>query len=1016
MTFKPFPRRRLVSALRSTASFTAFVFSVSIGRAQIAPAPTTTAAGMRNAANDESVQLSPFEVKADSDNSYGALNSNSITRFNTELSKLPISADVMSEAFMQDVAAISVEAMISTYSGGAGFANFNAAGQAGAATNQPGENNSPAFTTLRGLTASTTRRDGFMSMTTFNSSGSTSGGYTSNFDIEKVEIINGPQSLLYGNGGAGGVINLVSKRARFNRPLSGSFQFRVDENGSKEGLVDLGIGNDKLALRFSFVRGYEGTRRAWIGGHINGTYAQIAYQPFHNTVVRVTMAETSFDRITPIQPTLTAANTADDGRNGQSLRYLLATNQINASATGKSGAGVIANGTLDWDNIDSLFGWKKSISSHVQRGDISAETRWTSWHFTQLTAGLLDFKDDNHSPGQAFYAPNSPTNPLPGHWTIASTAGGPTTDQAHPSHTKAIRFSVLSENDLFGGRARSKTILGVDAENFDLKFDTTQYYLADSNFNVVVNPATLSNATLQGRTLIPPFAWAVDNGPIQYAGFRPGAPYVTLSGVNYVRQVSNPQNTQPVTAENPLGVAIGGAASQRREGRNRGIYGTNNTEWLDGRLDSLIGFRLADSSSAWLSQGAVPQKGTTSTGATSLAKGKNLSYSFGLNYAVYKWLRPYVSISDSYNPPVNQNNDPYSNLAATAHAVGEEIGIKLQNAKGTISGSLAAYNVRSKNEQYSIQAALGTDINPRGLNGRAGANPNNFINIDRTSRGVQLTITATPTENWRLRLSAGYIRGIIGNTSSYAQLYNDQFYANSQGQVTYRDGTPVYVRPTFTAAQPVADATTAGAVPLTIAAMNSPSSVYHANPVAVTGQINSTSNAARVLQVVDPVHGAILTGATGLPISAMQINPGFALPGTIVTSRAGDRTNGNPEYSLNLTSVYTVPKGWLKGFRVGGSALLGWRNTAFYYYPAGVSISGGSELFSYPNQVRFDLIAGYTKRFRKITWSSQINVSNLFNRYRVIILPNSTTGWVGALNATFDQQPRSYLFSNTISF
>src|SRR4029453_6632463 len=102
---------------------------------------------------------------------------------------------------------------------------------------------------------STTRRDGFMSLTTFNSSGSTSGGYTSNFDIERVEIINGPQSLLYGNGGAGGVGNIASKRAEFRKPAFGSFRFRVDESGAKTGVLDLGVGTDRLALRYDWVRG-----------------------------------------------------------------------------------------------------------------------------------------------------------------------------------------------------------------------------------------------------------------------------------------------------------------------------------------------------------------------------------------------------------------------------------------------------------------------------------------------------------------------------------------------------------------------------------------------------------------------------------------------------------------------------------------------------------------------------------------------------------------------------------------
>ena len=42
--------------------------------------------------------LSPFEVTAGADRGYGALNSNSITRFNVELERMPVSADIINEA------------------------------------------------------------------------------------------------------------------------------------------------------------------------------------------------------------------------------------------------------------------------------------------------------------------------------------------------------------------------------------------------------------------------------------------------------------------------------------------------------------------------------------------------------------------------------------------------------------------------------------------------------------------------------------------------------------------------------------------------------------------------------------------------------------------------------------------------------------------------------------------------------------------------------------------------------
>src|SRR5215510_3521200 len=75
--------------------------------AQVAP-PTP-------AATTEKIELSPFEVRTDRDTSYGALNSNSVTRFNTELDKVPISADIFTEQFMTDVGATSINELLSTY-------------------------------------------------------------------------------------------------------------------------------------------------------------------------------------------------------------------------------------------------------------------------------------------------------------------------------------------------------------------------------------------------------------------------------------------------------------------------------------------------------------------------------------------------------------------------------------------------------------------------------------------------------------------------------------------------------------------------------------------------------------------------------------------------------------------------------------------------------------------------------------------------------------------------------------
>src|SRR3954467_13893924 len=205
----------------------------SVVSAQSAPAPSkasTTAGSSRapdiaaapgvpppSAAADQAVMLNPFEVQEDSDKSYGALNSNSITRFNTELNKMPISADIFDQTFMNDVGIgqLGVEGMIQEFTAGAGFATSDPGGSA--ASTQSGDRNGNSYIQLRGLSAPSMQRDGLMIVGSFLNPGANGVGYSSTFDIERVEVINGPQALLYGTGGAGGVINTVSKQARLGR-------------------------------------------------------------------------------------------------------------------------------------------------------------------------------------------------------------------------------------------------------------------------------------------------------------------------------------------------------------------------------------------------------------------------------------------------------------------------------------------------------------------------------------------------------------------------------------------------------------------------------------------------------------------------------------------------------------------------------------------------------------------------------------------------------------------------------
>jgi hypothetical protein len=347
---------------------------------------------------------------------------------------------------------------------------------------------------------------------------------------------------------------------------------------------------------------------------------------------------------------------------------------------------------------------------------------------------------------------------------------------------------------------------------------------------------------------------------------------------------------------------------------NKGIFAVNLTEWDEGKLNTLVGVRANSNFDSQLQGPPTPYR---------FSKIDSVNFDVGADYALQRWLRPYFSISDAITPPQVLTPDPAGVSPVAGRGLGGEVGLKFNNARHSVSGSLAFYVAKGTNEEYTVPAAMQTDINPLGLNGRA--NIGTFVDIDRVAQGVQLNLTANPTSNWRLRLSAAEANGTIGTTKTYAQLYNDQFYANSQGQVTYADKTLVFVTPTFNAKDPVATATTAGAIPLTLAMMNTASNPYWANPTNPTGAINASSAVATVLKTVDPVHGAILTGATSLPISAIQIATPFALPGTINAFTKGDRTSGYPQLSANVTSVYGFNQGLLKGAEIGGTASGAWK-------------------------------------------------------------------------------------------
>jgi iron complex outermembrane receptor protein len=174
------------------------------------PASTTET----NKDGTEAVVLSPFVVQSEKDRGYAAANSISGSRVNTAIKDIPIPIHVITSEFIDDIGATDLRQSLS-YVAGITLQSQNDLENSGAAFGGvygPGGVNNPEGVTsninqvqmkVRGFVTNNTLRDGFLR-----------GNGTDAINIERIEVVFGPNALLYGTGNFGGVVDYLTKQPR----------------------------------------------------------------------------------------------------------------------------------------------------------------------------------------------------------------------------------------------------------------------------------------------------------------------------------------------------------------------------------------------------------------------------------------------------------------------------------------------------------------------------------------------------------------------------------------------------------------------------------------------------------------------------------------------------------------------------------------------------------------------------------------------------------------------------------
>ncbi len=174
---------------------------------------------------EEVVVLSPFAVKTDKDRGYAATNAVSGSRVNTPIKDIPIPIQVITSEFIDDIGATDLRQSLG-YVAGITLQSQNDLGNAGAAFGSvygPGGVNNPEGVTsninqvqvkIRGFITNNTLRDGYLR-----------GNSTDSVNIDRIEVVSGPNALLYGTGNFGGVVDYLTKQPLNKQQGTATFSY-----------------------------------------------------------------------------------------------------------------------------------------------------------------------------------------------------------------------------------------------------------------------------------------------------------------------------------------------------------------------------------------------------------------------------------------------------------------------------------------------------------------------------------------------------------------------------------------------------------------------------------------------------------------------------------------------------------------------------------------------------------------------------------------------------------------------
>ena len=218
--------------------------------------------------DDEIFELSPFTIEPEE--GWVATETLAGTRLRTNFRDVAAQVEVFTMEFMEDYAINSLEESL-IYSLNVANAEDRISGNGQGFGNQAGG----VAQQIRGVGGGTVSRNFFRAFTN-----------SENYNVSRITIASGPQSILFGTGQPAGVLDVTLNRAEISEDF-GKISFQVDSFDGHRVALDYNkvLIEDKLAIRVALLN--KDTKQDWKPNYDKDerVYATVTWKPWENTTI-----------------------------------------------------------------------------------------------------------------------------------------------------------------------------------------------------------------------------------------------------------------------------------------------------------------------------------------------------------------------------------------------------------------------------------------------------------------------------------------------------------------------------------------------------------------------------------------------------------------------------------------------------------------------------------------------------------------------------------------------------------